>query len=122
VTGAGEESIRHDEAVASVTNAARKKLCEAVDSIQLEATEKLREMYVGKRVKCECFDALVDGDDYFLEEEVLDIQVFRDYSADIYFHVMITLPYKSLFANKDAGPKPRTFYLRKITEVQEGGS
>ena len=75
-------------------------------------------MYRGKKVKCTCFDAWVDGDDYYFNDKLLDIQAYRYCGSDISFYISVTFMYKSICAKVDEDPTEHTFYLEKIEMVE----
>ena len=108
----------NEKIVKDVLSRASQRMTEAVEEIEEKATEELRKLYKGKRVKCECYDSFIDGDDYFFDTEILDIEVRHFYGGNIDdFYVVVTVMYKSMFAERDSDPKPHLFYLRKIERV-----
>jgi len=87
---------------------AQKKICE-------DLTFELRSKYKGKVVKCKCFDAWEDGDDYYLNQELLDI--CAQYDGEGKYFVCVTFLYKSPCAAGKDNPKNTSFLLESIEEV-----
>lgn len=98
-------------------DSATKELYQFKEFILQKIGEDLRKKYVGKRVKCECFDSLIDGDEYFFDQELREIKAYMNENDKIY--LMVTFKCKSMFANKEDPPKDWTLYLRSIEEVSE---
>ena len=109
---------QHDREIGSVCSDATKALYRRITEVEEEATEKLRTLFKGKRVRCHCFDSLIDGDSLFFEGELLDIRVRRKYDENIDFYVTVTLMCKSLFSGPEEQPIPRTYYLSSIESVE----
>lgn len=83
----------------ALTNADN-EMSDARKLIAQKATDELKKKYVGKIIKCRCFDAWSDGDDYYFEGELLDICVC--YHESIY----LTATFK--YGDDD---KPTELYL-----------
>ena len=107
----------HHKVVEGILTDARHCLCAEVGEIERVATEHLRKLYKGKRVKCECYDAFIGGEEYYFDTEILDIWVGKKYTEDD-FYVLVKAMHKSIFAKQGDAPKPQTFYLRRIESVE----
>jgi len=95
---------------------AEKKIDKYTEIVVEEITKKLRKKYVGKKVKCKCFDAWTEGDDYWFDEKLIDIRACVKENNK--FYIVVTFKYKSLFANENDLPKDTTFYLESIERVE----
>ena len=106
---------RHDKIINKLLEGARDEVY-GLQRLKEEAlTKELRAKYKGKNVKCSCFDAWIDGDDYFFnDKELIDIQAYSNSDGDG-FHVMVTFMYKSCFSEN--GPKPCKFHLESIEKA-----
>jgi len=107
----------HEKAVKEILSNARTKTWDSVKSIELEATEKLRKLYKGKKVKCKCYDSFIDGDDYYFDQEILDIIVHKHHSSSVEYYATVNVMYRSVFWDEDKPPKPCSFYLSNIEKV-----
>ena len=79
-------------------------------------TRTLRKKYKNKIVKCKCFDAWTDGDDYYFDQKLVDIQAYEFTDGDG-FYIQVTFMYLSLYANPKDKPKPTSFYLESMEDV-----
>ena len=100
---------KHIDKAESVLSRTEKKIC-------ADLTLKLRKKYKGKIVKCKCFDACVEGDDYYFNQELKDICAYSDGKGG--FSVHATFLYKSPFSNPEDKAKDTSFHLESIEEVK----
>ena len=108
----------HNKANVDLLKLARTELYESIAKIEEKTTEKLRKLYKGKQAKFECYDAIVDGDSYYFDQEILDIKANKSYDSRGEFYISVTVMFKSIFAPEGSEPKPCTFYLYEIKEVR----
>jgi hypothetical protein len=103
-----------DEYNKSLLQKAQRKLEIFTDKLSKELTKQLRLKYKGKKVKCKCFDSWTDGDDYYFDQELVDIQAFESYDGDG-FYIQVTFLYQGIFSDK---AKNTNFYLESIEKVE----
>lgn len=100
----------HNQIISAAIEKAAKDLDHAEKLILHDVTRKLQKKYKGKKVKCVCFDVWRDGDDYYFEDELLDIIVYKMYNADTFF-IDVTFMYRSTFAKEGESARRCTFHL-----------
>jgi hypothetical protein len=95
---------------------AREKIKDLKNQLEEEITATLQKRYKGKILQCTCFDSWTDGDDYYLNQELIDIKA-QQHADEDRFYIVVSFMYKSCCAPKTEPPKLTTFYLKSMERV-----
>jgi hypothetical protein len=104
---------KQDE-INALLDEAQERIEKLKNNVCANLTRTRRKKYKNKIVKCKCFDAWTDGDDYYFNQKLVDIQA---YECSDGFYIRVTFMYLSLYSNHNDKPQPTSFYLEYMEDV-----
>ncbi len=108
---------KHDKYIDKLIDTAENNLEKHIEQLEKQLTKTLQKKYKGKKVECKCFDEWTDGDDYYFNDILLDIQAYKHFKENS-FYVNVTFKFKGCSWDKDEKPRPVTFHLESIEKVK----
>jgi len=108
--------MNHDIQINNLVARAERDINKHANKVTHKLTQTLRKKYRGKRVKCTCFDDYKDGEDYYLDDILLDIQAYDNDDHSIEINVIFN--YKGATWEENDKPKRCAFHLEHIESVK----